>query len=139
MNKNLKEFLRRGLIFAGFGPVVAGIVFIILDFALGGFSLGGSEVLLAIASTYILAFVHAGSSVFHQIEEWSISKALLCQLSLLYVSYTLCYIINSWIPFEPMVILIYTAIFVVAYLLIWLIVYLSVRGASRRYNAQLKR
>ena len=30
MNKYLKEFLHRGLIFGGFGPLVAGIVFLII-------------------------------------------------------------------------------------------------------------
>lgn len=138
MNKNLKEFLHRGLMFAGFGPVIAGIVFLILDYTVKDFSLSGTQVLVAIASTYLLAFVHAGSSVFHQIESWSASKSLLCQLSLLYVAYTICYLVNSWIPFEVTVILIYTAIFVVAYLAIWLTVYLCVKAASRRLNAQLK-
>ena len=32
MNKYLKEFFHRGLIFGGFGPIILGIVFAILKF-----------------------------------------------------------------------------------------------------------
>ena len=38
--------------------------------ALDDFSLGGSEVFLGIVSIYLLAFVHAGASVFNQIEHY---------------------------------------------------------------------
>ncbi|MBQ7387166.1 MAG: DUF3021 domain-containing protein [Clostridia bacterium] len=138
MNKHLKEFLHRGLIFSGFGPIVVAIVFIILDLTGVPVSLTGTQVFMAVISTYIIAFVHAGSSVFHQIENWPVSKALICQLSMLYAVYTLAYIINSWIPFEPVVLIIYTAAFIVGYLLICLIVYLSIRATSKRLNSGIK-
>jgi hypothetical protein len=56
----------------------------------------------------------------------------------LYLAYTVCYLINAWIPFNPMVLLIFTIIFVVSYFLVWGIVYLCVRKASQRFNKQLK-
>ena len=137
MNKYVKEFLHRGLMFGGFGPIIAGIVYLILSYALNDFSLSGSEVFLGIISIYILAFVHAGSSVFHQIEHWSLMKALFCQLGTLYAAYAICYLINSWIPFELTVLAIFTAIFVIGYLLIWGIVYLCVRNTSKKLSEKL--
>ena len=137
MNKYLKEFLHRGLMFGGFGPIVAGIVHAILEKTIAGFSLGGTETFLAIISTYLLAFVQAGATVFNQIEDWPLPKSLLCHFVTLYVAYSLCYILNYWIPFEPMVLIIFTAIFVAIYLVIWFCVYFSVRAYSKRLNRNL--
>ena len=138
MNKYVKEFIHRGLIFGGFGPVILGIIYFILSKTVDGFMLSGLEVMIGIISTYLLAFVHAGASIFNQIEHWGISKSLLCHLSILYVAYSLCYVINTWIPFEPKVLLIFTAIFMVIYFVVWGIVYLSVKATSKSFNAKLK-
>ena len=76
MNKYLKAFLHRGLIFGGFGPIVVGIIYLILSMTLDSFSVSGKEMFFAIISTYLLAFVHAGASVFNQIEEWPVTKSM---------------------------------------------------------------
>lgn len=138
MNKYLKEFLHRGLIFGGFGPIVAGIVYAILEKTIAGFSLGGTETFLAIISTYLLAFVQAGATVFNQIEDWPLPKSVLCHFVLLYIAYSGCYLLNSWIPFEPMVLVIFSVIFAAAFFIIWLIVYLSVKTVSRKMNSKLR-
>lgn len=135
--KWFKTFLKRGLAFAGLGPIITGIVFLILSYAIEDFHLGGVQVFLAIISTYILAFVQAGASVFNQIEEWPLLKSLGIHLLSNYLIYVLCYLINSWIPFEPIVILIFTGIFIVTYFVIWITVYLIVKQASKKLNAKL--
>lgn len=137
MNKHLKSFLQRGIAFGGFGPIIAGIVFLILGNTVTDFSLTGYQVFMAIISTYILAFVQAGASVFNQIEEWPLTKSLLCHFASIYVVYIGCYLINTWIPFEPMAVLIFTAIFVISYFVIWLIVFLSVKATTKKLNNRL--
>ena len=137
MNRYLKIFLHRGLIFGGFGPVIAGIIFGVLEITLGGLTLSGGEVLLAIVSTYLLTFLHAGASVFNQIEHWPIAKSLLCHLGLLYIAYLACYLVNAWIPFEPLVILIFSGIFVVGYFAVWLSVLAAVKATERRMNERI--
>ena len=136
--KHVKNFFLRGLAFGGFGPIIAGIVYLILSFTLEDFSLSGVEAFTAIISTYLLAFVHAGASVFNQIDSWSIPKSLLAHFSLLYILYILCYVINSWIPFEPMVLLIFTAIFVVTYFVIWFTVYAIIKSTEKKLNKNLR-
>ena len=133
----VRNFFFRGLLFGGSGPIIAGIIYLILHFALEDLTLTGLQVFTAIVSTYLLAFVHAGASVFNQIESWSIAKSLFCHFSMLYVAYVLCYVINSWIPFEPIVLGIFTAIFVVGYAVIWFAVYLSIKSAAKRLNKKL--
>lgn len=138
MNKHIKDFLLRGMSFGGFGPVIAGIVYLIVSKTVDNFALSGAEVFIAIVSTYLLAFLQAGASVFNQIENWPPAKSLLCHFVTLYVAYVGCYLLNSWIPFEPTVLLIFTAIFVVSYFMIWGIVYLAVRATSKKFNHNLK-
>ncbi len=137
MNKYVRDFLLRGMLFGGFGPIVVGIVYFILSKCLADFSLSGGEVCLAIVSTYVLAFLQAGATVFNQIEHWPITKSLLCHFAVLYASYVGCYLLNTWIPFDSSVILIFTAIFVGAYFVIWISVYLAVRATGRKLNEKL--
>lgn len=136
--QNWKEFCHRGLIFGGFGPIIMGIIYAITEKTAVNFSISGMEVLIAIVSIYLLAFVQAGTSVFHQIEKWSVTKAAFCQLGILYLTYVGCYLLNSWIPFYLSVVLLFTAIFVVGYFVIWLIVYLSVKAVSRKLNTKMQ-
>ena len=138
MNKYLKEFLHRGLMFGGFGPMIAGIVFAILGATLDDFHIDGWQILLAITSTYLLAFVQAGVSVFNRIEHWALSKTLACHFLTLYLSYSITYVVNTWIPFEPMVLVIFTAIFAVTYAVIWITVYLIVKATAKRFNKNLR-
>ena len=138
MNKYLKEFLHRGLIFGGFGPIILGIIYYIISKNTKDFSLSGGELLLGIVSIYMLTFVQAGATVFNQIEHWPIPKSLLFHFGSLYLVYVLCYIINSWIPFEWGVIGLFTAIFVVTYLIIWFTVYFIAKATGKKLNATLK-
>ena len=137
MNRYLKEFLHRGMLFSGFGPIVLGIIYFILSKTVDDFSLSGFEILLGIVSTYILAFVQAGATVFNQIEHWSVPKSLLCHFGSLYVAYVICYISNSWIPFEWGVVGLFTVIFAVLYFVIWFTVYFVTKATGKKLNSVL--
>ena len=138
MNKYVKEFLHRGLIFGGFGPIVLGIVFAILQLTVKDFSVSGVSVLVAILSTYMIAFVQSGASVFNQIEHWSLAKTLFFHFGAIYVVYLFSYVLNTWIPFKLLAVAIFTAIFVVSYFIIWLTVYLIVKSYEKKLNAKFK-
>lgn len=137
MNRYIKEFFHRGLIFGGFGPIIMGIIYAILQKIIPDFSLSGSEVCLAIISIYILAFIQAGASVFNQIEHWPITKSLFFHFGSLYLAYVICYLLNSWIPFKAEVVIIFTAVFIGIYFAVWLTVYFSVKTAEKRLNRKL--
>ena len=137
MNKYVKEFFHRGLIFGGFGPIVLGIVLLAISMAGETVALTAKDYFLSTVSIYLLAFIHAGASVFNQIEHWRLPKSLFIHFSVLYVAYSLCYIVNTWIPFEPEVLLIFTAIFVVAYFAVWLTVVIILKLISKKLNKKL--
>ena len=137
-NSYVKSFLHRGVIFGGFGPIVTGIIYLILSFMLDDISVSGKDMFVIILSTYLLAFVHAGASIFNQIEHWGIAKSMLCHFSVLYVAYTVCYLINAWIPFDVVFFAIYTCVFIIVYLVIWLTVVFTIRMTGKKLNARLK-
>ena len=138
MNKYLKMFLHRGLVFGGFGPVVIGIIYLILQNTIDGFSLGGDDVFLGIISTYLLAFVHAGASVFTGIEEWGLAKSFACHFGVLYAAYSVCYLVNDWVPRTFCGFAFFTGIFAAFYLLVWAIVLLGIKLTSKEFNKRLK-
>lgn len=136
MNKYLKDYLIRGLMFSGIGPLIFGIVALII-YLNDNIKLTGIEIISGIFTTYVIAFVHAGSSVFPQIENFSKIKALFLQLISLYLAYTIGYLINGWIPFNIIVFIIYSSCFIGGFLLIWLIVYLLTKREVNKMNESL--
>lgn len=137
MNKYLKSYLHRGAIFGGLGPIIASIIYLILAETIDEFSLTGVQVFLAIISTYFLAFIQAGSSVFNQIEHWSLLKSLVLHLASIYFAYLFCYLINSWIPFSWIIIASFTGIFIIIYFIIWFVVYFSIKVITKKLNNSL--
>ena len=123
--------------FSGLGPVTAALVIFIISHFEENLHLEASQVLIMTVSTYILAFVQAGATVFNQIEHWSVPKSLACHFSSLYAVYVLSYLDNTWIPFNINVILVFTAIFVVTFFVIWTTVFLTVRHLSKKLNKNL--
>ncbi|MBR2926494.1 MAG: DUF3021 domain-containing protein [Clostridia bacterium] len=137
MKQNLIAFFHRGLIFGGFGPIVTCIVLFCIELSGTPIALSATELLIMALSMYLLAFVHAGASVFHQIEGWPLAKCLLYHFLSLYTVYSICYLINRWVPFEPIAFAIFTAAFVLIYLTVWLAVYCSIRASQKRLNRKL--
>ena len=124
--------------FSGLGPVTAALIIFIISQLEELPALSGMQVLIIVASTYILAFVQAGATVFNQIEHWSLPKSLACHFASLYAVYVLCYLVNTWIPFNINVILTFTIIFAASFFAIWTIVFLSVRHLSKKLNKNLR-
>lgn len=136
MKKYVVKFFKRGLMFGGFGPIVLGIILYIISLTLN-IKFSGEEVLLGIISTYLLAFIHAGVSIFNQIEQWSTPKATAIHLSSLYLAYLGCYLVNSWLKFDWIVVLIFTLSFIVIYFIVWTIVYLIIKDITKKLNDKL--
>lgn len=118
----------------GFGPIVMGIVYWIIEMCGVDINLSGLEMLISIISVSLVAFVHAGSSVFHQIEHWAPIKAAFAQLSSLYVVYIFAYLVNSWLPLKWEAILIFTIIIILSYFIIWLIIHIITKNTLKKLN-----
>ena len=137
MNKYVRSFMHRGLIFSGLGPVTAGIVYLILELSHVEINVNGLDLFLAIITTYVMAFVHAGSTVFNDIESWGKAKGILFQMSTIYVVYMAGYLINHWIPLNWIIIVIFTGAFVASFLITWFTIFFINRKVTNRLNERL--
>ena len=136
MKKQLVEFLKRGLMFGGFGPIIVVIIYFIVSLS-ETVTLTPGQILVAVISSYLLAFIQSGATIFNQIESWSTPKSSLVYFTILYIAYLGCYLVNSWIPFEWLFVLLFTVAFVITYLIIWVTVYLIVKHTTKKLNEKL--
>lgn len=139
MRKYILEFLRRGLIACGLGPVVLAILYLILQHQGIVQTLTVREVCLGIISLSALAFVAGGMNVLYQLERLPLMAAILIHGSALYVSYLVTYLVNGWLEWGITPILVFTGIFVFGYLAIWLIIYSIIKRNTDKVNDILKK
>ena len=138
MKQFLKEFLLRGLICAGGGPVVLAIIYGILGAAGTVESLSPNEVCMGILTITLLAFIAAGMTAIYQMEQLPLPMMILLHGGALYIAYILTYLINGWLHNSLVPILIFTGIFVAGYALIWLIIYSIEKAKTEALNKKLK-
>ena len=137
MKKFIVEFLKRGAIFAGLGPLILAIVYFFLHLNGVVEMVPVTKMIAEIISSLILAFIAAGISAVYHVEKLQLGIAGLIQCSVLFADYIFFYLAMGWMPFRWDVIALFTAIFVVIFALIWLIVYLSIRNKIKKMNEKL--
>ena len=139
MKKFVLEFLRRGLIATGLGPIVLAIVYLILKQSVAIDALTVNQVCIGIFSLSVLAFIAGGMNAIYQIERMPLMTAILIHGGVLYIGYLGTYILNDWLDFGVIPIIVFTAIFVVGYILIWAIIYSIIRRNTAKLNEMLKK
>ena len=139
MKKNIFEFLRRGLIACGFGPIVLAILYLILQHQGVIQNLTVNEVCLGIFSLSALAFIAGGMNVIYQIEQLPLMVAILVHGVVLYSCYLGTYLINDWLEWGTTPILVFSGIFVVSYLVIWVSIYCVIKKRTEKLNEILKK
>lgn len=138
MKKNIQEFIRRGLAACGFGPLILVAVYLILQQNAGIETLTVNQVCLGICSLAALAFIAGGMNVIYQIERLPLMAAILIHGCILYLSYLATYLINGWLEWGTAPILVFSAIFILGYLIVWAVIYSVTRKNTKRVNEILK-
>ena len=139
MKKFVLEFLRRGFIAAGVGPIVLAIVYLILQRSADVSTLTVNEVCIGIFSLSVLAFIAGGMNAIYQVERMPLMTAILIHGGVLYIGYLGMYLLNDWLDFGILPIIVFTAIFVVGYIVIWAIIYSIIRRNTEKLNEILKK
>ena len=139
MKKTAKEFLRRGIAACGLGPILLAILYLILQYNGVVESLTVNEICVGIFSLSALAFIAGGMNTVYQIERLPLMIAILIHGCVLYFSYLVTYLLNDWLDWGVMPILVFTGIFVLGYLLIWAVIYSIIRKKTERLNEILKK
>ena len=138
MKKFWKDFLLRGLICAGGGPVVLAVIYGILGFTGTVETITPTEVFTGILTISLLAVIAAGMTAIYQMEQLPLPIMILLHGGALYIAYILTYLINGWLETALVPILVFTGIFVVGYAVIWLIIYLVEKAKAEKLNRLLK-
>jgi NADH:ubiquinone oxidoreductase subunit 6 (subunit J) len=139
MKKFCLEFLKRGLLAAGGGPIILAIIYGILGANGTVTALTPNEVCKGILSITLMAFIAAGIQAIYQIERLPIISAILIHGAVLYIDYLIMYLMNDWIPRNLESLSIFTIIFVVGYVLIWVGIYLFTRYKTHKLNQKLNK
>ena len=134
-----KEFIFRGLVSAAGGPVVLAIIYGILGASGSVTHFTGEEVCMGILSIALLAFIVAGMTAIYQLEQLPLASAILIHAGALYCVYILIYLLNGWLKKQLIPILVFTAVFLAGYALIWLVIYLSTRRKAQKLNEKLQK
>ena len=139
MKKFILEFVRRGLIAASIGPIVLAIVYLILKHTANLEMLSVNQVCIGIISLMALAFIAGGMNAIYQIEQLPLMVAILIHGCVLYASYLGTYLLNDWLDFGTVPIRVFSGIFAVGYIVIWVIVYSIIKRNTTKLNQMIKR
>ncbi len=134
MKKFWKEFLLRGLICAGGGPIVLAIIYGILGATDTVVAFSPREVCMGILTITLLAFIAAGMTAIYQMEQLPLPTMILLHGGALYIAYILTYLLNGWLLNQLTPILVFTGIFVAGYALVWFIIYFIEKAKANKLN-----
>ena len=139
MKKFWKEFMLRGLLCAGGGPLVLAVIYGILGATGQITELSPGAVCTGILSITLLAFLVAGMTAIYQMEQLPLPMMILLHGGALYIVYILTYLLNGWLKNSLIPILTFTGIFAAGYALIWVIIYCIERKKAEKLNKLLKK
>ena len=133
MKKFILDFIKRGLIAAGFGPLILTIFYYGYYFAIGYNPTSVLEINKNILSSLLLAFIAGGISAVFKIEKLSLGIATLIDAVVIYLDYLFFYLFNNWI----MSLIIFTLCYIIGYIIIWLCIYHQVKTQIQKVNQKL--
>lgn len=138
MKRFALEFARRGVCSCGIGPIVLAVLYFILKQRLDIQSLSVNEVCIGIFSLTALAFIAGGMNAIYQIERLPLTYAVLIHGCVLYFSYLGAYLLNDWLEWGRISVLVFSVIFAVGYFAIWAVIYSIVRKNTKKINQVLR-
>ena len=137
MKTFLSEFLRRGSVSCGLGPIVLALLYLILHQSGVLDTLTVTQVCVGIFSLTMLAFVTGGMNAIYQVEQLPLMTAILIHGSVLYIGYLATYLVNNWLEWGKLPILVFSGIFILGYFAIWIVIYLIIRKNTNSVNEKL--
>ena len=139
MKRVVPEFIRRGCLACGLGPLVLAVLYLILHRQGAVQTLTVEQVCMGIFSLSGLAFVAGGMNVVYQIERLPLMAAISIHGGVLYLSYLGTYLLNGWLEWGKLPILVFSGIFLLGYLLIWAVIYSVIKRKTDRLNELLRK
>ena len=137
MKKYVMEFVKRGLVACWGGPIILAIIYLCTSTSGAATTIGTAEAAKNIITISLMAFVAGGITMVYQIEKLPLFPAVLLHGVVLYLDYIMIYLANNWLANGTEPFFIFTAIFVIGYALVWLIIYLVTKNKTEKLNQAL--
>lgn len=135
MKKFILQFIHRGFLAGGGGPLILAIIYaFLLHFHVIEY-LKAEEVIIGIITSFVLAFVAGGIQAVYQIEKLPLLWAILIHGLVLYLDYIIIYLMNDWLKWEK--VWIFTVCFFIGYGIIWLFIYFVTKKKTDQLNSKL--
>lgn len=135
MKKFILQFIHRGFLAGGGGPLILAIIYaFLLHFHVIEY-LNAGEVIIGIITSFVLAFVAGGIQAVYQIEKLPLLWAILIHGLVLYLDYIIIYLMNDWLKWEK--VWIFTVCFFIGYGIIWLFIYFVTKKKTDQLNSKL--
>lgn len=134
MKKYAAEFFKRGMMFCWGGPIIMAIIYFCLSATGTAPTMETAEVAKNILTITLLAFVAAGITTVYQIEELPLFPALLLHGVVLYLDYLIIYLVNGWLEQGATPLIVFTAVFVAGYALVWVIIWSITKTKAKQLN-----
>ena len=137
MKKFVINFIHRGVIACGGGPIVLAIIYAILQRCGILQTLTVNEVILGILTSALLAFIAGGINAIYTIEKFPLVYAIFIHAVVLYLDYILIYLENDWLKSDLVPFIVFTTCFIFGFAIIWIIVYFSIKRSADKLNKKL--
>ena len=135
MKKFILDFIHRGLLAGGCGPLVLAIIYWILLKSDVIEAISAEEVVIGIMTSFLLAFIAGGIQAVYQIEKLPLFWAIFIHGLVLYLDYVIIYLMNGWIKREN--ILIFSICIIGGYTIIWTVIYFLTKKKTDQLNSKL--
>ena len=137
MKKIILGFIYNGLMACGFGPIIWTIIYFFLEKNGVVEVLEVRKVVFEIITVTLLAFIAGGINVVYRIEQLPLMGAISAHGIVLYLDYTVIYLINGWLGSGIKPFLVFTVCFFVGYALVWAIIYFVMTRNANHLNQKL--
>ena len=138
MKKFILDFIHRGFLACGGGPIVLVLIYLALYQSGVVSEIGVPELVQGILTSALLAFIAGGINAVYLVEELPLAWAILIHGAVLYLDYIIVYLSNGWLKKDPLSCLIFTVCFVVGYALVWTAIYFTSKRKTSDLNRRLE-
>lgn len=137
MKEFIRNFIKSGLQAAGFGPLILVIFYYIYSVTINFHTISVQDVNKNIVSSLLLAFIAGGINAIFKVERIPLGLATTIDAIVIYLDYLLFYVLNDWIKLQIIPFLVFTVIYIIGYLIIWLCIYHQVKDQVQKLNQKL--
>lgn len=138
MKRFICDFVHRGLVACGFGPIILAVIYLFVQKCGGVQTIPVNEAVLSILTSAALAFIAGGINAIYKIERLPLVSAIFIHAITLYLDYIVIYLVNDWMKAEFVTLAVFTVCFFAGFAIIWAMIYLRTKRTADKLNQKIE-